>query len=135
MFARPRTVVEGQHDFFVGQKIKLLEMLETKTRSARGVDFDHAAEAKRVRIGADGLDRLRCNGRLFRDRPGNFNVAGHAGFSGRGGRKLRGRCGSDDLGSEFMARMGGPDQTPAMTTAATTLANIKPTALRMVTLP
>ena len=40
--ARPRTVIEGQHDFLVGEEVELLEMLEAEARSARGVDLDHA---------------------------------------------------------------------------------------------
>ena len=55
--ARPRAVVEGQHDFLVGQEIELLEMLEAETRSAGGVDFDHAADAERIGIGAGRLLR------------------------------------------------------------------------------
>src|SRR6266550_7752904 len=30
---RPRTVVKSQHDFLVGEKVELLEMLETETRT------------------------------------------------------------------------------------------------------
>src|SRR6266478_5917345 len=50
--AWPRTVVEGQHDFLVGEKVELLEMLEAETRPTRGVDLHHAADAKRIRRGA-----------------------------------------------------------------------------------
>ena len=53
--ARPRTVVEGQHDFLRLEEIELLEMLEAEARSARGVDLDHAGDAERVRIGAGRL--------------------------------------------------------------------------------
>ena len=57
--ARPRTVVEGQHDFLVGEKIELLEMFEAEAGSAGGVDLDHAADAERVRIGARRLRLAR----------------------------------------------------------------------------
>jgi hypothetical protein len=54
---RPRTVIEGQHDFLVAEKIDLLEMFEAEAGAARGVDFNHTGNPKRVGIGA-GLFRL-----------------------------------------------------------------------------
>ena len=48
----PGTVVEGQHDFLVGQEVELLEMLKAEARAARGVDFNHAGDPERVGIGA-----------------------------------------------------------------------------------
>src|SRR6266566_7753185 len=59
--AWPRTVVKGQHHLLVGEKVELLEMFEAETRPARGVDFHHAADAKRIRIGARGF-RLQRSG-------------------------------------------------------------------------
>ena len=47
--ARPRTVVEGQHDFLVAQEVVGLEMLEAEARAAGGVDLHHARDAERVR--------------------------------------------------------------------------------------
>src|SRR5205085_12267418 len=35
--ARPRAIIECQHDFPVGEKVELLEMLEAESGSARGV--------------------------------------------------------------------------------------------------
>src|SRR5262249_3152762 len=46
----PRSVVESQHDFVVGQEVIGLEMLKAKTRPARRIDLDHAGNAKRVGI-------------------------------------------------------------------------------------
>ena len=54
---RPRTIIEGQHHFMVAQEIELLEMLETETRSARGVDLNGAADPKRIGICAGGFRR------------------------------------------------------------------------------
>ena len=39
-------------EFLVGQKVELLVLLETESRSARGVDDNDAADAERIRIGA-----------------------------------------------------------------------------------
>ena len=48
--ARPRAVVEGQHDFLVAQEVIGLEMLEAEAGAAGGVDLHHARDAERVRI-------------------------------------------------------------------------------------
>ena len=48
--ARPRAVVEGQHDFFVAQEVIGLEVLEAEAGAAGGVDLHHAGDAERVRI-------------------------------------------------------------------------------------
>ncbi len=49
---RPRAIVECQHHFLVAQEIELLEVFETESRSARGVDFDDARDPNRIGIGA-----------------------------------------------------------------------------------
>src|SRR3954451_4310846 len=54
---RPRSIVKGQHDFMVAQEIQLLEVLETEARSSRGIDFDGAANSKRVRSRARSFRR------------------------------------------------------------------------------
>ncbi len=56
--ARPRTVVESQHDFFFAQEVVGLEVLEAETGAAGGVDLNHALDAEAVRIVAFGL----CDG-------------------------------------------------------------------------
>ena len=126
---RPRAVVECQHDFLVGQEVELLEMLEAEARSAGGVDFHHAADAQRIRIGAGGFPGCGVDrGGLFRDRAGDLNVvAGGGGF----GRAWRAGSGGALRGADGLARRSprGEDvqnHTPAITTAATTLANIRP---------
>ena len=109
---RPRTVIEGQHDFLVGQKIELLEMLEAETGSARGVDLDDAADAERIGIGASGLG-LRSNRRAFPEwprwsrRPGArrrpWRRPAEAGRAARRRRSAVRRCG---------ARRSGPEPYP-----------------------
>ena len=94
---RPRTVVEGQHDFLVGEKIELLEMLEAEARPAGGVDLDHTADTERVGICASRLGRRR--NRLLRNGRGDFDVVvlggclrgkplGLPGADGLGGRHI-----------------------------------------------
>ena len=73
---RPWAVVEGQHDFLVGQEIQLLEMLEAESRPAGGVDFDHPADAERIGIGAGAFGR-RWRGFWL----GSRHRAGHVGES------------------------------------------------------
>src|SRR5262249_25962562 len=51
---RPRTVVEGQHDFFVAQEVVLLEVLGPEGRPAGGVDFNDARQTDGVGIIASG---------------------------------------------------------------------------------
>jgi hypothetical protein len=93
---RPRAVVEGQHDFLVGQKVELLEMLKAKAGAAGGVDFHHAGDAQRIGIGAVGF-RLRHSRGLVSKGAGRLNlVAGGSGFGG-GGWKRRGVRGADCL--------------------------------------
>ncbi len=111
--ARPRTVIEGQHDFLVGEKIELLEIFETEAGSAGGVDLDDAADAERVRIGARRPGGLRGHGGrgsrrgrrccgLGRDRGGHGDIVGRFGRSGEP-FGLRGLHGSGGRG-QFSAR-------------------------------
>ncbi len=51
----PGAIVERQHHFMVAQEIELLEVLETKPRSARGVNFNDAGNPKRIGICARGF--------------------------------------------------------------------------------
>ena len=88
--ARPRTVVEGQHHFLVGEKVELLEMLEAETRAARGVDFNHAADAERIGIGANGFRRHRRNRRLVGNGGGGLDIRGCGGGLGGSRGGLRG---------------------------------------------
>src|SRR5206468_11192207 len=60
---RPRTVVEGEHDFLVGEEIELLVLQEAEAGAACGVDYDSAADAKRVGIGAGRSHWLGCRNR------------------------------------------------------------------------
>ena len=55
--ARPRAVVERQHDFMVAQEVVSFEMLEAETGAAGGVDLHHARNAECVRIVALGRRR------------------------------------------------------------------------------
>jgi hypothetical protein len=48
--AWPRTVVEGQDDFAVAQKVVCLELGEAKAWASGRVDFNGAGDAKRRRI-------------------------------------------------------------------------------------
>src|SRR5260221_10654748 len=77
---RPGTVVEGQHDFLVRQEVELLEMLEAETWPAGSVDFHHAADAERIRIGARGL--WRGSGRIGRNGRGVLNIFGYRDWFG-----------------------------------------------------
>src|ERR1051325_10872979 len=52
--ARPRTIVEGEHDLVVLQKIVGLEMLKAETGAARGIDLNHTGNAEGVGIVALG---------------------------------------------------------------------------------
>ena len=56
---RPRTVVEGQHDFLVGEEIELLGLQEAEAGAARGGDHAQAADAERIGIGAGRTRGLR----------------------------------------------------------------------------
>ena len=60
--ARPRAVVEGQHDFVVLQEVVGLEVLEAEAGTAGGVDLDDAGNAERVRVVALGRGRSRRGG-------------------------------------------------------------------------
>src|SRR5690349_18855537 len=63
--ALPGAVVEGEDDLLLLEEVQLLEMLEAKTRTARGIDLDRAGDAERVRIVAScarGLWRLGLRG-------------------------------------------------------------------------
>ena len=132
---RPRTVVEGQHDLLVGQEVELLVLQEAETRSARGVDHDGAADAERIGIGA---------GRFCRRRRGAGGGAGFDSEAVTSTSSLRGLaagpatarpCGRQLFGEAASARGEEvQNQTPAITTAATTLASIRPNALRIATL-
>ncbi len=130
---RPRTVVKRQHHFLVGEEIELLEMLEAETGSAGGVDLDHAADAERIRIGAAGF--LQTRGRRGLNRAGDLDRRlGTQALPPRTRsvrRSRRGRCSAK-------RRRGRGEQaqnhTPAITTAATTLASISPNALRILLL-
>ena len=83
---RPRAVVEGQHDFLVGQEIELLVLQEAEAGAARGVDDDGAADAERIRIGAGRFRGLRSR-RRFRQRCRDLDVVpGGFGRCGRGKR-------------------------------------------------
>ena len=53
--ARPRAVVERQHDLVVAQEVVGLEVLEAEAGAAGGVDLDHALDAERIRIVTFGL--------------------------------------------------------------------------------
>src|SRR6266850_4010000 len=92
--AWPRAVVKGQHDLLVGEKVELLEMFEAETRPARGVDFHHAAHAKRIRIGAPGF-RLQGSGRQSRGSKSSRRQSSRRFDSRRrnSGRRYRGRSG------------------------------------------
>ena len=48
--SRPRTVVEGQHDFVVAQKVISFEMLEAEAGPAGGVDLDDAGNSECIWI-------------------------------------------------------------------------------------
>jgi len=104
--ARPRTVVKGQHHLLVGEKVELLEMFEAESRPARGVDFHHAADAKRIGIGARGF-------RLQRSGSGSQSRGSQSGprFDGRrrnGGRRNSGRSGRNRRGDlDFIRRRSG----------------------------
>src|SRR6185295_19867270 len=49
---RPWTVVEGEHDFLVGEEIELLVLQEAEAGTACRVDHDNAADAECIGIGA-----------------------------------------------------------------------------------
>ena len=103
---RPRTVVEGQHDFLVRQEVELLEMREAETRPAHGVDFHHPADAERIRICARGL-WLRGNGRLGQNGSGGVNILGYRDWFGGSGRcKPLGRRGADGRGNRQISTRG-----------------------------
>src|ERR1700678_3173339 len=59
---RPGTVVEGQHHFFVAEKIVLLEVFEAEAGAAGGVDLDNARETQSFRFvtGRDAGARRGC---------------------------------------------------------------------------
>ena len=60
---RPWAVIEREHDFLVAQEVVGLEVLEPETRAARGVDFNHARDAERIRIVASRFCRRGCRRR------------------------------------------------------------------------
>ena len=133
----PWTVVEGQHDFLVGQEIELLEMLETEAGSARGVDLDHAGNPERIGIGAS-LFRLRRRGcrYFFRNTAGGLDrIEPGGGFCGGGWGR-----GSAQARRRWFAgrpRCGVRSRTNRQrrsTWQPPTLISIRPNALRMVTL-
>src|SRR5262245_7780315 len=83
--SRPWTVIEGQDDLFIAEKIVGLEMLKSEAWSASRVDLDNAGNSKGVGIVAfrgsgtwpgclRGLSPGRC-GRRNRDRHGDRKSA------------------------------------------------------------
>ena len=48
--AGPGAVVEGQHDLAVPEEIVLVEVLDTESRTAGGVDLDSADDADCIRV-------------------------------------------------------------------------------------
>ena len=91
--------------------LKLLEMRETEPRSARGVDFHHAADAERIRICARGF-RLRRNRRFFRNGCGDLDVLARWDWSGASGRrKPPGLRGAHRVGSSQI-KAGGSREKP-----------------------
>src|SRR6202041_1257409 len=64
----PGTVVKGQHDLLVAEKVVLLEVLEAKPGAAGGVDFDDARKAHSTGLvaGWDAVRRRSGSGRLDR---------------------------------------------------------------------
>src|SRR5262245_26055945 len=48
--SRPWTIIEGQHDLFVAEKVIGLEMLESEAGPASRVDLDNAGNSKGVGI-------------------------------------------------------------------------------------
>src|SRR5512139_2494391 len=51
----PWAVVESQHHLAFAKEIVSLELLETETWAARGIDLNDTRDAERIRILADGL--------------------------------------------------------------------------------
>jgi hypothetical protein len=84
--ARPRPIVEGQHHLAGLQEVVALEVLESETRSAGGVDLDHPPDAERV-----GIARAGCVG------------GGCWGCSGCGRRRPGGGL-SEDLAGRLLSR-------------------------------
>src|SRR4029450_13973872 len=86
---RPRTVVEGEHDFLVGEEIELLVLQEAEAGAAGGVDHDNTADAERGGVGGGRSHRLRGgNGRRgrFRQSGRDLDIVLQRGL-GRGGRR------------------------------------------------
>ena len=89
---RPRTVVEGQHDFAGLEEVMLPEMLEAETGPAGGVDLDRARDADRIRIAGAG----RCGRRAGRRCGGCVRCCRRQGLRKR--RRLRGGAALRDRG-------------------------------------
>ena len=109
---RPRAVVEGQHDFLLGQEVELLVLLEAEARSARGVDDDGAADAERIGIGASGFCGTGAAGGSARSRLRSAAVTSTSSLAAawRRRRQRLGLAGGDGLrGGRIGARRGGPE--------------------------
>ena len=134
---RPRTVVEGQHHFLVGEEVELLELLEAEARPARvsttttrltpsASGLAHFLLHRRGRLGAEpaqqsaAVTSTSCAAQAaWRRRPG----------SGSAFRALTVWGGAASARGEEVQ-----NHTAAITTAETTVASIRPNALRIVTL-
>src|SRR6185437_15237428 len=66
--ARPRAIVESQHDLVVTQEVVGFEVLEAEARTASGIDLNRTLDAERVRIGAGDLSGSRCWRSCWRSR-------------------------------------------------------------------
>ncbi len=84
--ARPRSVVEGQHNLAHFQEIMRLEMLEAEAGSAGGIYFHDAGQSKRVRIPRAGRTQRARGDILF------GQLSGQGGAGGSGKRNRRHRC-------------------------------------------
>jgi hypothetical protein len=59
----PWTVVEGQNDFVIAQKVVGFEVLGAEARPPGRVDLDHPGDAQGVWIGADRCGKFWRYGR------------------------------------------------------------------------
>ena len=117
-------------------------MLEAEAGTAGGVDLDHAGDAERVRIGAGRFLLTAWRGRRRRRLPRLGAIAAVVWTSSLAAsfRLLPGN-GSAARAAMVLGAAGSArgeevqNQTPAITTAATTLASIRPNALRIATIP
>ena len=66
--ARPRAVIESEHDLVVAQEVISLEMLEAEARAAGGVNLHDARNAEGIRVVTFGRSgRWRCRRSWCRD--------------------------------------------------------------------